>query len=156
MREVPDGGLCLSVFLVISRTGIPTDVLLGRLNNDAPWDHIGALDKARVERHSKGWMLPSSHLVLGESPDDAAKRVLLEQLGLADQPLNGPHVFSEVYDVPATGEKKHWDIEFVFQGERDEAPSYWVWRELKFAATKREEFARGHEDILSHINRRVA
>jgi ADP-ribose pyrophosphatase YjhB (NUDIX family) len=101
-------------------------------------------------------MLPSSHLVLGESPDDAAKRVLLEQLGLADQPLNGPHVFSDVYDVPATGEKKHWDIEFVFQGERDEAPSYWVWRELKFAATKREEFARGHEDILSHINRRVA
>jgi ADP-ribose pyrophosphatase YjhB (NUDIX family) len=128
------------------------------MNKDAPWDQIGALDKARVERHSKGWMLPSSHLILGESPEDAAKRILTEQLRLENQPLDGPRVFSEVYDVPRMGERDHWDIEFVFLGERDEAPSHWVWHELRFvnlAATKREELARGHADILAHVNRRI-
>ena len=158
LREIPDGGLCLSAFLVISKTGELNRVLLGRMNRDAPWDHIGALDRARVEKHSKRWMLPSSHLILGESSEDAAKRILEEQLGLEHQPLKGPQVFSEVYDIPSTGEKAHWDIEFVFLGERDDAPNYWVWRELTFvdlSVARGEELARRHEDILSHVNRHV-
>jgi ADP-ribose pyrophosphatase YjhB (NUDIX family) len=97
MKEVPEGGFCLSVFLIISETGHPRRVLMGRINKKAAWDHLGALDPERVERHSNGWMLPSSALIFGESPQDAAHRILKEQLGTTDQRLEAPLVFSEVY-----------------------------------------------------------
>src|SRR5256886_9466843 len=70
-REIPEGGICLSAFLVISQTGHPERVLMGHLNPNGPWDHIEALDAERAEMNSKGWMLPSSHLMLGESPQGA-------------------------------------------------------------------------------------
>jgi ADP-ribose pyrophosphatase YjhB (NUDIX family) len=103
-------------------------------------------------------MLPSSHLLLGESPEDASKRILREQLGLDQQPLEGPMVFSEVYGVDRTGENAHWDIEFIYLGERAEVPKCGVWKELTFldlATAKRDVIARGHEDILSHAGRNV-
>ena len=151
MGEIPEGGLCLSVFLIISEIGSSNHVLMGRLNTDAPWDRIGALDPDRVERHSKGWMLPSSHLILGEGPKEAAERILKEQLGLANQAVNGPLLFSDVY-----GPKNHWDLEFIFLGERDVAPLHQAWRELKFidlTTTRKEEIARSHEDILAHVHK---
>lgn len=151
MNEIPDGGLCISTFVIVSETGNSHHVLMGRINKEAPWDHIGALDPERVERHSKGWMLPSSALLLGESPQEAAQRILKEQLGVIDQRLEGPLIFSEVY-----GPVSHWDLEFLFLGERDKAPSYEVWSELKFidlTKTCKEEIARSHEDILAHVQR---
>ena len=66
-------------------------------------------------------------------------------------PLKGPFVFSEVY-----GPKNHWDLEFIFVGERDQVGQHPVWRELSFVdvnATPREEIARYHEDILAHVGR---
>ena len=149
--EIPEGGLCLSVFIVLTKRDHPDSVLMGRLNADAPWDHIGALDSARAEQHSKGWMLPSSHLMFRESPQDGAKRVLTEQLGLNDQVLNRAEVFSEVY-----GPSNHWDIEFVLTGEREEIRSHPVWKELAFVELNRvrkEELARSHEDILAHLGK---
>ncbi len=86
MKEIPEGGFCISAFVIISKTNSPEQVLVGRINKKAPWDHIGALDPERVERHSKGWMLPSSALMLGEPPKKAAERILKEQIGVADQP----------------------------------------------------------------------
>lgn len=56
--EIPEGGLCLSSFLVIEEGN--GRVLMGHLNPSAPWDDIGALDAKRAMIHSKGWMLPSS------------------------------------------------------------------------------------------------
>ena len=96
-------------------------------------------------------MLPSSHLVLGEGPKEAAERVLKEQLGLIDQTVTGPLMFSEV-----SGSKNHWDLEFVYSGERDEAPSHEAWSELKFVdvtKARKEEIARSHEDILAHVHK---
>lgn len=110
--------MCLSAFVVLTEAGNPDLVLLGRLNSEANWDHIGGLDPERATVHSKGWMTPSCHLVLKESPQDAAKRVLNEQLGLKDVNLSEPKVVSEVYtprrfpDLPS-----HWDLEFIFRGE---------------------------------------
>lgn len=124
---------------------------MGRLNPDAPWEHLGALDRERAETHSKGWMLPSSQLILFESPEEAASRILTEQLSITDQKLTGPYVFSEVY-----GPRNHWDLEFIFVGERDEVPKNDAWSELKFVdsdAVKKEDIARSHEDILAHIGK---
>jgi ADP-ribose pyrophosphatase YjhB (NUDIX family) len=151
INEIPEGGFCISAFVIISKRGVPNQVLMGRLNKDAPWDHIGGLDHERVERHSKGWMLPSSGLIFGESAREAAERVLKEQLGLSDQKLEGPTVFSELY-----GDKGHWDIEFLFLGERADLPSHNAWTELNFVDTlsiRREEIARSHEDVLAHAGK---
>lgn len=151
MSEIPEGGVCISAFVILSKHSNPHMVLMGRINKNAPWDHLGALDPGRMERHSKGWMLPSSHLMLGEDPRRAAMRILREQLGLIDQRVEGPMVFSEMY-----GSLNHWDLEFVFRGERSEAPVHEVWDELKFVdltRIKKEEIARSHEDILAHVGK---
>lgn len=150
-REIPEGGICLSTFLVIGETGHPERVLMGQLDPSAPWDHIGALDAERAEMNSRGWMLPSSHLMIGESPESAAERILKEQVGLPELPMEGPHVFSEVY-----GSKNHWDIEFVFLGERDQIAQHPAWSALRFVdvnETPRDDIARYHEDILAHVGR---
>lgn len=151
MREIPEGGFCISTFVILSKIGSPQLVLMGHINKKAPWDHIGALDPERVDRHSKGWMLPSSALILGESPQEAAERILKEQLGIANQPLDAPRVFSEVY-----GPLNHWDLEILFLGQCSNAPSSDMWAELRFVdltKTHKEDMARGHEDILAHVHK---
>jgi len=157
MPEVPEGGLCLSAFLVITDIQNPNSVLMGNLNPKAPWDHIGALDPARIEIHSKAWMLPSSHLVVYESPHDAAKRILKEQLKLANLKLSEPAVVSETY-VPKRFPNmlRHWDIEFIFKGQisRDDIPKPQAWTRLTFVNldfTDKVEIARSHEDILESV-----
>jgi ADP-ribose pyrophosphatase YjhB (NUDIX family) len=153
-KEVPEGGFCISAFVIISKKNKPEQVLMGRINKKAAWEHVGALDPERMERHSVGWMLPSSGLLLGESPRQAANRILNEQLNAPEQILEGPSVFSEVY-----GPMNHWDLEFLFLGERDSTPENDLWRELKFidiTKTRRAEIVRGHEDILAHVGKRTA
>ncbi len=150
-REVPEGGFCISAFVVLNQSGFPNRVVMGRLNTSAAWDHIGALDPERAEANNKGWMLPSSHLILGESPAAAADRILKEHLGLTNQTLAGPLVFSEVY-----GRLNHWDIEFVFTGERAAIAPHPAWRELAFVDTaqaRKEDIARAHEDVLAALGR---
>src|SRR5437879_13034933 len=97
ITEIPAGGVCLSAFVIVTDTGHPTNVLMGHMNPRAPWDHIGALDPSRVEVHSRGWMLPSSHLIFQESPGDAARRIAREQLEWPDLSLSEPKVMSEAY-----------------------------------------------------------
>ena len=151
VSEIPEGGLCISTFVILSKRGSPDLVLMGHINKKARWDHIGALDPERIERHSKGWMLPSSALILGESPQQAAERILKEQLGLTDQPLEGPRIFSEVY-----GPMNHWDLEFLYLGQRSDAPLNEAWSELRFVdltKTRKEDIARKQADILAHVQK---
>jgi ADP-ribose pyrophosphatase YjhB (NUDIX family) len=151
ISEIPEGGFCISSFVVLNRRGRPNEVLLGKLDARADWERIGGLDKDRAELNSKGWMLPGSQLLYGESPQDAAKRILTEMLGMSDQKLQGPAVFSEVY-----GPKNHWDIEFIFTGEREEAKPHAAWRELGFVDTtrlKQTDFVRSHQDVLANIGK---
>ena len=67
-------------------------------------------------------------------------------------PRLGPMVFSEVY-----GLKNHWDLEFIFTGERSESVFHHsAWRELGFIDVdrlSREDFACSREDILARIRR---
>jgi len=154
MPEVPEGGLCLSAFLIITNTENVNSAVMGHLNPNAPWDHLGALDKTRKDLHSTGWMLPSSHLIVYESPNEAAARILREQLNLQNVKLNGPQVVSETY-VPKRFPNlaKHWDIEFIYKAhiQAKELPKSSAWTELKIidlAVTKRSEIARSHEDVL--------
>jgi ADP-ribose pyrophosphatase YjhB (NUDIX family) len=151
MNTVPEGGMCISAFLVISKKGGQGDVLMGRINKNAEWDNIGALDGKRVERFASGWMLPSSHLILFETPEGAARRILREQLGIRNQALDGPLAFADT-----SGTSNHWDIGFIFTGERESAPSNAAWDELKFvqvAKLKRDEIVRSQLDVLAYAGK---
>ncbi|MDG6940139.1 MAG: NUDIX hydrolase [Nitrososphaerota archaeon] len=150
MRSPPEGGMCISSFVLITERGKPSNVLLGRLDPSARWDHIGALDRERAERNSRGWMIPASHLIVGESPQEAAERVLEEQLEMKGVALSGPRVVSEAYPTTPGG-PPHWDIQFIFRGEAPEVGKAGAWKELKFVDVPRlpkSEMARRHEDVL--------
>jgi len=154
VTEIPDDGVCLSAFLIVTEARDARKVLVGHMNPKAPWDHIGALDPSRVEAHSHGWMLPSSHLIFRESPDDAARRIAREQLELPDLALSAPKVVSEVYTPRRfPGTAHHWDLEFLFRGQlaaRD-VPHPAAWKELAFVdlrRTSKSEIARSHEDVI--------
>jgi ADP-ribose pyrophosphatase YjhB (NUDIX family) len=156
-KEIPDGGLCLSSFLVISESSDPKTVLMGHLNPKAAWDHIGALDQSRIETHSKGWMLPSCHLMIHESPQEAALRIAREQLGVDSLELSQPKVVSEAY-VPKRFQNvaTHWDIEFIFQGllEKGKLRNVDAWIDIRFvnpSFEKRSSIARSHDDILESV-----
>jgi hypothetical protein len=158
MREVPQGDLCLSVFLVLSKDNNQNEVLMGKVNREYDnWPEIGAINEERAQRYSSGWILPSRHLILLESPQEAAKTVLKEQLGLDHVELSGPKLITEVYDIERLGLKDHWDFDFVFRGAISEAPRHPAWTELKFvdvSSSPDAEFARNHQDILVYTGLR--
>jgi len=153
MNNVPEGGMCISAFLVISKKGEPGDVLMGIINKNSEWDHIGAIPGKKLEGFASGWMLPSSHLILFETPEGAARRILREQLGIRNQSLGGPLTFSDT-----SGTSNHWDLGFIFTGERETAPSNAAWDVLKFvdvAKLKRDEIVRSQLDVLTYAGKLV-
>ena len=151
---VPDDGMCLSAFLVLRPVGRAGEVLMGRINPEAPWAWIGGLDPQRVARIGARWMLPSSQLLLFESPVDAVRRIVHEQLETSLPDLRGPVVFSEAYRREGSERRDpHWDLHFVFEGRWPEArlPKSTAFRELAFvdvARTPRADIARSQADVL--------
>jgi ADP-ribose pyrophosphatase YjhB (NUDIX family) len=113
---VPSGGMCLSVFLLVSPPGQSGRVLFGKIDPSAPWDEIGALDRTRRARVADLWMLPSSHLLEFEEPVTAARRIAAEQLEIPGLPLRGPEVHADT-SPPAGDRGVHWDLHFLFRGE---------------------------------------
>jgi ADP-ribose pyrophosphatase YjhB (NUDIX family) len=151
MRRMPEGGMCISAFVIVSKRGDPESVLMGRLNKVANWDHIGALDTKRAERWSDGWMLPSSHLILYETPEGAARRILREQLNIRGMKLSGPLTFADT-----SGMENHWDLGFIYAGERDSLPRSQAWSELAFVSTRdlsREDVVRSQIDVLAYAGK---
>lgn len=148
--------MCISAFLVISRKGEPRSVLMGRINKNAAWDHIGAISGKRLERFASGWMLPSSHLILYETPEGAARRILREQLGIRSLKLNGPLTFADTGTAWYSGLKNHWDIGFIFSAEREGVPSSDAWDELSFLDVlklKPDDVVRSHMDVLAYAGK---
>jgi ADP-ribose pyrophosphatase YjhB (NUDIX family) len=159
--NVPPDGLCLSSFLILSPERRPDLVLLGRVDPDAPWFSIAALDDRRRKQFASGWMLPSCHLLYFEAPVTAARRVLAEQLGLREVALEPPTIVSETYPSARNAdERQHWDLDFLFRGRlaSETPPRHSAWSELRFldpSRTARSEFVRAHEDILEMAGYRV-
>jgi hypothetical protein len=155
--HVPNDGMCLNAFLILRPNGRGGEVLMGRLNREAPWDRIGGLAPERVTRIGHRWMLPSSQLLLFESPSEAVRRIVHEQLGATLSDLRGPAVFSESYRRPgADRSDPHWDLQFVFEGRWPEArfPQSRAFTELAFvdiARTPRGEIARSQADVLELV-----
>jgi 8-oxo-dGTP pyrophosphatase MutT (NUDIX family) len=151
---VPEDGLCISTFLLLRPKGDAGRVLVGHLNPEAAWGHIGAVDAQRAQLWSKHWMLPSSQLVYYESPQESARRIAREQLGLELKSLPSPRLMSDSEQRPdAAPGDLHWDMGFVYvlDGFSEQPPRHPAWTELRFvevAQTPRGEFVRSQADVL--------
>ncbi len=153
--SLPEGGICLSTFLVLQRADDPARVLLGKPDPRAPWERLATLEEAHLRSIADRWILPASHLLEFESPTEAAARIARQQLGSRTLPLRGPEVFTESYPSAIDPESgTHWDFHFVFRGgwPSDEVARPAAWRELALMdvrALSRADIARGHADILA-------
>jgi len=151
---LPNDGMCLSAYLIVRPDGRDREVLLGRLDPGADWARIGGLDARRVARIGRRWMLPSSQLLLFESPDDAVHRIADEQLGFSPGPVDGPRVFSEAYARPESPGDPHWDLQFVYtarwrDGALPRAPGFSELAFVDVATTPRDAIARSQADVLA-------
>lgn len=159
--NVPQGGTCLSSFLIVSRG---SEILVGKMKNPQMWiDRFFVGEKfAPVYASSGKYVLPASHLAWYESPQDAAFRVASEQASLpssSKEDIKLVDVQSYVSGDPDNKEEPpHWDICFVYKIELGpntviKTPEWF--EELKFVERgklKADHFTRGHGDILQKLH----
>ncbi len=154
-NAVPDDGLCLNAFVLLTDRPGSSRVLLGRIDPASPWRELGGMSAPRIQETSTRWMLPSRQLFLFEAPDEAARGILKAQLGLEALPLRGPTVTSEAWQRAApAGDGLHWDLSFVYRGEwpGDRPIAATPWRELAFVETSGldpKTVGRNHVDVLA-------
>ena len=147
-EEVPAAGMCISVFAVVRRAG-KKGVLLGQPKQDSRWasEWLSAWktysEKELAEAYHQ-WRLPSGYLREGEHPEDAIKRIMVDQVGMTDYSISkkGPRMFS--YSNPSDWYpgNNHWDLAFVYdvkvkgKGQNKEIPKWW--QELLFVKKKKD------------------
>ena len=152
--QVPKGGMCLSAFLVLKGKN---GVLAGKMAKPEIWVERFFVGEAFAPKYASSgkWLLPASHLKYGEKPEDAAKRILTDQLGLSGVKLTFSQVQSHLTGDPKDPEAGHWDICFVYEGAlKDKAAKPEWFSELDFLKTSNlsaDDFTRGHGDILKEL-----
>lgn len=156
---LPNDGFCLSAFVLLHPDGDPDRVLAGRVRATGDWERVGGIDASRLRRIGADWMLPASHLLLFESPSEAARRISVEQLGGELRGLTGPLVVSDAYSrEDGSSLDPHWDFHFIFEGSVRSVPSPpdGLWDRLEFVeagSPPASGFARGHADIVEFARR---
>jgi ADP-ribose pyrophosphatase YjhB (NUDIX family) len=152
--HVPKGGACISVFLVLKGKG---GILVGKMAKPEVWVerfYVGEMFAPKYASSNK-WVLPASHLAYGEKPDDAAMRVLTQELGVSHGKLTFREVQSHLSQDPKDPEAAHWDICFVYEGTlkgKVKRPDWFS--DLRFVNPKElssEDFTRGHGDVLKEF-----
>ena len=156
---VPAGGVCLSSFVVL-RSG--PKILVGKMARPEIWvDRFFVGEQYAPNYASSGKLLiPGSHLAWYESPEDAARRVLKEQVMLPLAERNAVRL-KEVQshmggDPSSETEPPHWDICFVYEtnvlakSARKLASPEWFegFGFVPAAKLKADDFTRGHGDVL--------
>jgi len=152
--NVPKGGTCLSSFLVMRGKG---GILVGKMAKPELWVEKFLVGESYAPKYvsSGKWVLPASHLQFGESPEDAATRILSEEVQAKKTKLRLLQVQSHLSQDPNDSEAAHWDICFVHGGTLKgslERPEWFS--ELKFINTRRftsDDFTRGHGDVLKEL-----
>jgi len=151
--HAPEAGVCLSAFLVARRGN---SILIGRPHAHNAWPEKGGYPKwqaSELERQGV-WLLPATHLLIGESPDQAAKRIAREWAGLKGA-TRFVMVQSHLRPIRLWNPRlkgNHWDICFVYE-LRPRGPIHFGpwWSEMRFtpiSAIRNIRFGRGHRDVL--------
>jgi len=153
--NVPKGGTCLSSFLILQSNG---KLLVGKMADPEIWIKrflVGEMFAATYVKSNK-WVLPASHLLYGEHPLEAAKRILIEQLEVKEHlELLLAQIQSHLSQGPQDTSAAHWDICFIYEGTMHNVINRPAWySHLEFvnpAEISREDFTRGHGDVLEQL-----
>jgi hypothetical protein len=155
--NVTPGGTCLSSFVVVSRG---SRILVGKMARPEIWIERFLVGPkfAPTYAGSGKYLLPARHLHWYESPLDAARSVLVDQVRLAPRGrITLVDVQSHVSgDVADEKEPPHWDICFLYRVQVSEKEAASLTRpewfsELAFrplSGLKPDDFTRGHGDVL--------
>lgn len=143
--------LCLSAFLVsMNEEGL----LVGQMRDHDRWASLDKIASGTPAFAGDRWVLPASHLRVGEDPIAAAERIASEQLRANYDDLRSWRLLSFASPLPSRGQDLHWDLCFIYSVEL-EVPTVPPW----FAALKRVApgrigdlpYARGHGDVLQEL-----
>lgn len=151
--HVPEAGVCLSTFIIATRRN---SILLFRPHAHDAWETKGAFPKSRAAELAKqgAWLLPATHLLMGESPDHAALRIVREWAGLKGKPR---FLMVQSHTRPGgfLGRKlrgKHWDVCFIYEIAARAKPKARPWwseaRYVPIQGISSMKMGRGHLDIL--------
>jgi ADP-ribose pyrophosphatase YjhB (NUDIX family) len=152
--HVPKGGACISVFLVLKGEG---GILVGKMAKPEVWVerfYVGEMFAPKYASSNK-WLLPASHLEYGEKPEDAARRVLTQQVRVPASKLTFRQVQSHLSQDPKDPEAAHWDLCFVYEGTLKKPVRRPEWfSDLRLMHPKElrsDDFTRGHGDVLKEF-----
>ena len=152
--HVSKGGTCLSAFLVLKRSG---DILAGKMTKPNVWVEKFLVGEEFAPKYASSgkWVLPASHLKFGEKPEDAARRILTEQLGLRGVTLVLSQIQSHLSGDQNDPDAAHWDICFIYEGKVEgQVPKPEWFSQLEFLKTNTlspDDFTRGHGDVLEEL-----
>ena len=152
--HVSKGGTCISAFVVLTGKG---GVLAGKMARPDIWVEKFFVGENFAPQYAASgkWVLPASHLKFGENPEDAASRILREQLGVNGVKLTLSQVQSHLSGDPTNPDEAHWDICLIYEGKvKGEIPKPEWFSDLKFLKPKGlsvDDFTRGHGEILKEL-----
>jgi len=149
-EHTPKGGVCLSSFVIVRKGD---SVLMGIPKASKAWPEKGGYPKFAAKRLEKNrsWLLPSTPLLMEESPDEAANRVVHEWAGLEGQPrFTG--IQSHTHDSGRVEGYNHWDICFLYEMKANALPDKKAWwsevRFIPISEVRKLKIGRGHRDVL--------
>jgi ADP-ribose pyrophosphatase YjhB (NUDIX family) len=154
---LPEAGFCLSSFAII-RDG--NKILLGMARDHPRWEeewapNFAAYDSEERQKEFRSWRFPATYLYEGEHPDEAARRVMEDQLGLSEYTMGHAtvHAFYDPSDwFPG---KRHYDLCFVYEVEATPPSQVPDWfSRLEFvdtSALRRADFGSAMGDLASAL-----
>ncbi|MEM3852455.1 MAG: hypothetical protein QXP70_05585 [Methanomassiliicoccales archaeon] len=160
--NVTPGGTCICSFVFL-RLG--NHILVGMPTKPELWSQRFGVPPERASEVGGGrYVLPASHLNWFEAPEEAAARVLREQLDLElpASKLKLIEVQSHVSDNP-NPERSHWDISFVYLADMPAAAAKKLIAQdwfsgLSFVSPRRlksGDFLWGHGDVLEKARKKI-
>jgi ADP-ribose pyrophosphatase YjhB (NUDIX family) len=155
--NVTPGGTCLSSFVVVSKGD---SILVGKMARPEVWVERFLVGPKFAPKYADSgkYLLPARHLHWYESPVDAARSVLRDQVRIVPKgklSLVAAQSFVSG-DVNDEKEPPHWDLCFVYGVKASAKEAAGIARpewfsELAFkplSSLKPDDFTRGHGDVL--------
>lgn len=150
----PKGGACISAFVLVRKGD---SLLLGKIGDPELWAEKWGLALGYPERWKDKWQIPASYLRFGEHPDEAAERVVKDQLKIGKSEMRFLGLQSHAADSSVSPGNLHWDLCFIYESKTDgplESPEWF--KELRFFKTNelpKTDMGRGHGDLIATLGR---
>lgn len=149
--RIPTGGVCLSSFVVLKRKNA---ILFSKVGDVKTWTDRFALPPKESLWRGK-WLLPACHLKYGEHPDDAARRILREMIGIDRFSLSSAQMQSHLTLGEEVAGTNHWDVCFVYSASTREKVEKQPWfQELEFLVPSKvrpSQIGRSQADVLKEF-----